>query len=61
MEKLNCRSCRDQMCTDGLLSELRCAHCRQIRFECFCAVAVRTSLIAIGAVIGWFFARQQYL
>jgi len=24
-----------------------------------CAVAGRTSLIAIGALIGWFFARQR--
>lgn len=61
MEKLTCRSCREHMCTDGLLSDLRCADCRQIRFERFCAVAVRAGLVALGGMIGWFLARHQEL
>jgi hypothetical protein len=42
---VNCRQCRAGMCTDGLLSELRCAECRQIEFERFCSVALKAGLI----------------
>ena len=42
---MNCRACRAAMCTDGLLSELRCAECRQIEFERFCSVALKAGLI----------------
>lgn len=42
---MNCRACRAAMCTDGLLSELRCAECRQIEFEHFCSVAFKAGLL----------------
>ena len=31
---MNCHACRAEMCTEGLLSKLRCAECRQ-GDECF--------------------------
>jgi hypothetical protein len=42
---VNCRDCRAAMCTEGLLSKLRCADCRQIEFERFRAVALKAGLI----------------
>ena len=33
------------MCTDGLLSELRCAECRQIEFDHFCSMALKAGLL----------------
>jgi hypothetical protein len=42
---VTCRECRAGMCTDELLSKLRCAECRQIKFEVFCDVAIRAGLI----------------
>ena len=41
----NCRDCRAEMCTDGLLSKLRCAECRQIEFERFSNVVFKAGLI----------------
>lgn len=53
---MNCDQCRAEMSTDGLLSKLRCAECRQIRFDQFCDVALKTGMaISVGyLVIGLF-------
>ena len=42
---MNCRACRDAMCTDELLSQLRCAECSQIEFEHFCSLALKAGLL----------------
>ncbi len=42
---MNCRECRAEMCTDGLLSKLRCAECRQIEFERFSNIVFKAGLI----------------
>ena len=54
---MTCNSCRARMCTDGVLSKLRCAECRQIEFERFYDVAAKLSLIALGGVLAWYFLR----
>ena len=49
---MTCRECRAKMCTDGLLSRLRCAECRQIKFEAFCDVVIKAGLIlSIGCLV----------
>ena len=49
---MTCRECRAEMCTDGLLSQLRCAECRQIKFETFCNVALKAGLIlSVGCLV----------
>jgi len=58
-EHVNCDRCRAQMCTDELLSNLRCAECRQIEFDRFFEVVLRTSLIAIGSLFAWLLARHS--
>jgi hypothetical protein len=58
-EHVNCDSCRAQMCTDELLSNLRCAECRQIEFDRLFEVVLRTSLIAIGNLFAWLLARHS--
>jgi len=48
----NCRECRAEMCTDGLLSKLRCAECRQIEFERFSNVVFKAGLIlSVGYLV----------
>src|ERR1700726_4478599 len=56
---VNCDRCRAQMCTEGLLSNLRCAECRQIEFDRFFEVLLRTSLIAIASLFAWLLARHS--
>ena len=58
-EDVNCDRCRAQMCTDGLLSNLRCAECRQIEFDRFFEVLLRTSLIALGSLFAWLLVRHS--
>jgi hypothetical protein len=53
--EVNCDICRARMCTDGLLSKLRCAECRQIKFAQFRAAAATASLIALGGFFVWHF------
>jgi hypothetical protein len=49
---VNCRECRAEMCTDGLLSKLRCADCRQIKLEHVCHVLLKAGLIcSVGYVL----------
>jgi hypothetical protein len=49
---VNCRECRGEMCTDGLLSKLRCADCRQIEFERLCKVALKAGLLlSVGGLV----------
>jgi hypothetical protein len=43
------------MCTDGLLSKLRCAECRQMKSDQFRDVAAKASLIALGGFFVWYF------
>ena len=56
---VTCDTCRARMCTDGLLSKLRCAECRQIKVDQFRDVAVKASLLALGGFFLWsiFFRR----
>jgi 3'-phosphoadenosine 5'-phosphosulfate (PAPS) 3'-phosphatase len=42
------------MCTDRLLSKLRCAECRQIKVAQFSDVAAKASLIALGSFFIWY-------
>ena len=49
---VSCHECRAEMCTDGLLSQLRCAECRQIKFEAFCDLAIKAGLIlSVGCLV----------
>jgi hypothetical protein len=50
---MTCKQCRQQMCTDDLLNNLRCAECRQIQFERFYRVAARAALVALSGIFGW--------
>jgi hypothetical protein len=49
------------MCTDGLLTKVRCAECRQIKFAQFREFATKASLIALGGFFVWhiFFHRTE--
>jgi hypothetical protein len=58
-EHVNCDRCRALMCTDALLSNLRCAECRQIEFDRFFEVLLRTSLIALGSLFAWLLVRHS--
>ncbi len=50
------------MCTDGPLSQLRCAECRQIEFERFCSVALKAGLIlSVGLLAIRLFTRRAAL
>lgn len=51
--QVNCSRCRAQMCTDDLLSKLRCAECRQVEFDRIFELCVRTSLLALGVTFVW--------
>jgi hypothetical protein len=42
------------MCTDGVLSKLRCAECRQIKFAQLREIAEKASLIALGGFFAWY-------
>jgi hypothetical protein len=46
------------MCTEGLLSKLRCAECCHIKFQHFFDWTFRVSLVALGAISGWLLARN---
>jgi len=50
---VNCETCRARMCTDGLLSKVRCAECRQIKFAQFREIVEKASLIALGGFLAW--------
>jgi hypothetical protein len=57
---VNCEQCRAEMSTEGLLSRLRCAECRQIRFDRFCKVALKVGLVlSIGCLLGNLLARRS--
>jgi hypothetical protein len=56
---MSCYECRRRMCTENLLSELRCAECRQIRFERVCGIAVKAIVLAISGVFGWLIGRSK--
>ena len=49
---VTCRECRAAMCTDELLSKLRCAECRQIKLEYVCHVLLKAGLIlSVGCLV----------
>lgn len=52
--QLTCDICRARMCTEGVLSKLRCAECRQIKSDQFREVAAKSSLIALGSFFLWY-------
>lgn len=56
---MTCRECRRQMCTDELLSNLRCAECRQIKFERFYHLATKAAMFALSGIFGWMLARNS--
>ena len=57
---MTCRECRAHMCTDELLSQLRCAECRQIKFEAFCDVAIKAGLIlSVGCLVVNLFTKHS--
>lgn len=51
--RVHCDRCRSQMCTDDLLSKLRCAECRQFEFDRLFEVALRASPLALGGLFAW--------
>ena len=53
---MTCEECRRHMCTDHLLSKLRCAECRQIKIERFYRLAAEATLVAVFAIFGWLLA-----
>ncbi len=56
---MNCRECRAEMCTDELLSKLRCAECRQINLEHVCNVLLKAGLIlSVGCLVVSLIARH---
>jgi hypothetical protein len=56
---MNCHACRAEMCTEGLLSKLRCAECRQIRLDQFCDATLKVALIILSSVLVWFFVSSS--
>jgi hypothetical protein len=54
---MTCDECRVRMCTNTLLTNLRCAHCRQIRLERIYDFAAQAFLMALGGMCGWLLAR----
>jgi hypothetical protein len=50
---MNCHACRAEMCTERLLSQARCAECRQIRFEQLCDATLKIALITLSSVLLW--------
>ena len=55
---MNCYSCRPLMYTEGVLSKLRCARCRQIKLAQFWDLALPASLMALGGLFVWFLFRH---
>jgi len=43
---VNCEICRSKMSTDGLLTKLRCAECRQLGCDRMCDVILKISCAA---------------
>jgi hypothetical protein len=56
---MTCEECRRRMCTDDLLSNLRCAECRQINFEPFYRLIAKAALVAVSGIFGWLLARNS--
>ena len=54
---MTCETCREQMCTDSLLTKLRCAECRQIKFEQISKAVFHASLVVLGGIFGWLLTR----
>jgi hypothetical protein len=48
---VNCDLCRAAMCTDGLLSKLRCAECQEIKFEQLWNAVVKGALFATAGYL----------
>jgi hypothetical protein len=58
-EHVNCDCCRARMCTDELLSNLRCAECRQIELDRLFELLLRTTLFALGSLFTWLLVRHS--
>jgi hypothetical protein len=58
LENMTCNECRQRMCTDELLTRLRCADCRHAQFEQFYDVAFVTLLIAVTEALTWILWRR---
>jgi hypothetical protein len=50
---MTCGECRQRMSSDDLLNRLRCANCRQIKFDQFYDFTLMILLIASAEFIGW--------
>ena len=57
-ENMTCNECRQRMCTDELLTRLRCADCRQGKFEPYYDLAFMMLLIAITEAFTWMLTRR---
>jgi hypothetical protein len=55
---VTCDECRAQMCTDDLLSNLRCAECRQLKFEQFFDAGIKAAIFTVGSVCAWLLLRR---
>jgi hypothetical protein len=55
---VTCDECRAQMCTDDLLNNLRCAECRQIKFDQFIYVGIKVAIFTVGSMCAWFLLRR---
>lgn len=58
MVGVTCDECRSQMCTDDLLSNLRCAECRQFKFEEFFDFGVKVALFTVSGACAWLLFRR---
>ena len=55
---VNCESCRAQMATDALLNKLRCADCRQIKFDQLFDAGVKAAFFTLGGIFAWLVLRR---
>jgi hypothetical protein len=55
---VNCETCRSEMGTDGLLSKLRCAECRQLSFDRTCDTTLKVGFtLCVGSILAYLLTR----
>jgi hypothetical protein len=56
---MTCSECRERMCTDGVLNRVRCANCRQVKFEQFYDLTFALVFLASAQFISWLISNRS--
>ena len=56
---MTCSECRERMCTDGVLNRVRCANCRQVKFEQFYDLTFALVFLDSAQFISWLISNRS--